>query len=145
MVDLREEDLLRVDVVANTLDNLVVSSLELVSGMDTARDGAISVKLSLHLVSTSDAVHVSDIIVLVVDSLTVGISSLTFGGGSAVTADIISGAHAVHKVEGCVLFARRVRDTDCACVQVHHGGVATIARTTSLAVDDSLGIEADWR
>ena len=103
----------------------------------------MGVKLSLHLVGTGHTVVVSDVVLLVGDGLALGISLLARLGGSAVTADIVVCAHAVNQVVGGVLLARRVRDTSLVSVPVDTDGVATIARATSLAVDDSLGIEAN--
>ena len=145
MVDLREEDLLFVDIVANALDNLVIGGLELVSGVDTARDGAMSVELSLHLVGAFNTVVVMDVVLRELNSLAIGVSSLSSRRRSAVAANVVGCAHTVDQVVGGVLLARRVRDTDGMGISVYHTGVATITGTTSLAVNDGLGIESNWR
>ena len=103
MVDLREEDGFPVDVIALAFDNLVVLGLKLVGGMDTAGDWAVGMKLSLHLISTSDTVVVSHIVVCVVDGLAIGIGSLAFRRRSTVTANIIVRAHTVNQIIGSVL------------------------------------------
>ena len=105
VVDLGEFESLSVDVVSLTFNNLVVFGLESVGGLDTARDGAIGMKLSHHLVFTFDRVVVGHIVFPVVDSAAVGISSLTFTWWGAVTAHIVIRAHAVNQVVGSVLLA----------------------------------------
>ena len=105
VVDLGESDGLSVDVVSLTFNNSVVLGLEGVGGLNTARDGAVGVKLSHHVVFAFDLVVVSHIVLSVVNSTAVGISSFTFTWWGAVTADIVVRAHAVNQVVGSVLLA----------------------------------------
>ena len=139
MVDEREADLLGVDVGA------IVVVLEVLGGVDTARDGAVSVELSLHLVDAGKRVVLADVVLLVLDGDAAIEASLANRGRrpGAVTADVNVLAHVVDEVVSGVLLARRVRDTSVVGILVHLSGVATIAGATSLAVHDGLGIEAD--
>ena len=105
VVDHGEADSLLVDVVALTLNNLVVGGLEEISGVDTAGDGTVSGKLGLHLILTLDRVVIADVVLLVLNSLAVSISWLTIRGRGAVTADIVVCAHLSLQVEGRVLLA----------------------------------------
>ena len=139
VVDEREADLLGVDVGA------IVVVLEVLGGVDTARDGAVSVELSLHLVDAGKRVVLADVVLLVLDGDAAIEASLANRGRrpGAVTADVNVLAHVVDEVVSGVLLARRVRDTSVVGIPVHLSGVATIAGATSLAVHDGLGIEAD--
>ena len=139
VVDEREADLLGVDVGA------IVVVLEVLGGVDTARDGAVSVELSLHLVDAGKRVVLADVVLLVLDGDAAIEASLANRGRrpGAVTADVNVLAHVVDEVVSGVLLARRVRDTSVVGILVHLSGVATIAGATSLAVHDGLGIEAD--
>jgi len=139
VVDQREEDVLRVNVGA------IVGILELISGVDSARDRSVCEELSLHLVYASNRVVFADVVLWVLNGGAIGqtIIALSRGRSMAVTADIDVGAHASLKVECSVLLAGGVRNTDVVSVLVNLGGVATITGATSLAVDDNLGVEAD--
>ena len=145
VVDHGEADVLRVDVVALSLGDANVFCLEFVSGMNTTRDGTVLEELGHHLVLAGDGVVLADVVLLVLDSGAVLHAGLALGGRrpGAVTADIDVSAHAVNQVEGGVLLARGVRDTGVVGILVDEGGVSTIARATSLAVDNSLGVETD--
>ena len=103
VVDLGEGSQLSVDVVSLAFNDRGVLSLELVCGVNTAGDGAVSVELSHHSVLALHAVVIGDIVVGVLDSLTVSIGSLALGGRGAVTADIVRSAHVVDQVVGGVL------------------------------------------
>jgi hypothetical protein len=139
VVDQREEDVLRVNVGA------IVGILELISGVDSARDRSVCEELSLHLVYASNRVVFADVVLWVLNGGAIGqtIIALSRGRSMAVTADIDVGAHASLKVECSVLLAGGVRNTDVVSVLVNLGGVATITGATSLAVYDNLGVEAD--
>ena len=140
MVDHREENVLGVD------GSTVVLSLEFLSGVDTARDRTVGVKLGHHLIGTSKAVMVTNVVHLIRgDSSAAILTIITLRGRrpGAVTADISCFAHAVDEVICNILLARRVRNTGSVSISVDHGGITTIARATSLAVDDDLSIETD--
>ena len=144
VVDPGEADVLLVDVVTLTLNNAVVGGIEEITSVDTAGDGTVSVELSLHLILTLDGVVIGDVVLGEVDGLTLSIGLLAILGRLAVTADVVVGAHALLQVQSCVLLAGRVGNTSLVGVLVDSGGVATVARSTSLAVNDGLGIEGDW-
>lgn len=145
VVNHREEDLLGVDVVTLTLVDANVSGLPVAGSVDTARDGTVHGELGLHLLLTLEGVVLTDVVLLVLDSGATVHTVITLSGGrpGAVTADINICALAALEVVGDVLLARRVRNTVLLCISIDEGGVATIARAASLAVDDNLGVEAD--
>ena len=66
------------------------------------------------------------------------------GRPCAITAEVDVRAHAALEVVGGVLLARGVGDTVLVGVLIDATWVSTIARTTGLAVDDDLGVKADW-
>ena len=145
VVDHGEEHLLRVDVVALSFGNTNVGSLKVVSRMDTTRDGTVLVEFSHHLVLALDLVVLADIVLLVLNSSAVVEALIALGirRPGAVTADINVFTIASLEVVSSVLLARRVRNTSPARIPVHEARVATIARATSLAIDDDLGVESN--
>ena len=145
VVDQREEDLLRVDVVANTFLDANVVLLEVGGSVDTARDGSVEVELLHHGVLSADGVVLGNVVLGVVDSPAVveRVIALSVGRPGAVTADINVLAHTALEVVGGVLLARRVGDTGLVGILVDLSGVATIARAASLAVNNGLSIESN--
>jgi len=119
--------------------------IEFVGGLDTASDGSVPGELSLHLVGSGEGVVLGDVVLGVFHSSAAREAIITERGRGpeAVTAEINVGASTGDKVVGGVLLAGRVGNTEGGSVKVDFSGVTTVARATSVAVDDSLGVEAD--
>ena len=101
MVDLRESNDLRVDTT-------LVVLLPVVSSVDTARDGTVSVKLSLHLIGTSQGVVLTDVVSNIGSDSEAVLKTVIIGLGwapKAVTA-LIHRCALVLQVVGNVLLAR---------------------------------------
>jgi hypothetical protein len=118
--------------------------LESVGDVDTARDGSVLEDLSLHLSDTLNGVMVSDVVSGGSHSsaafLTI-FSSSRWGRG-AVTADV-NGLKSRLQVVSNVLHARSVNETGLVSVRVDTTGVTTVARASSLSVDNHLGVDGD--
>ena len=126
------------------VDSASVVVLKLFGGMDSARNGTVEVEFGLHLISTVEAVVVSDVVLGVLDSPAVLESVLSFGRRrpGAISADVQVRAGTLEVVGG-ILFARRMWDTDVVGVPVDTAGVSTVTGATFLAVDDNLGVQGD--
>ena len=139
MVKSDEVDLLLVDRCA------IIVGVEVVGGVDTARDGSV-LELSLHLDSTLHVVVLVDVV-----ASHIGDGGATFDARitnsgrrpSAVTAHINGLAASRDIVERLIVSTRSVDKTLLASELVNFGGVSTIARATGIAVDDHLGREGD--
>jgi len=139
VVDDGQEDLFRVDSAR-------VSPLELVSHVNTAGDGTMSVDLSLHLISSLNVIVVSDVVSDVGgDSGAARKTVVAFSGWwpDAVTADV-DWLASVLQVVSSVLLAGRVHKTVVVSPLVDLSGVSTIAGATSLAVNDYLSTKSNW-
>ena len=130
--------LLGVDTV---IDAEIVVELEGVSGVDTAAHRTVGSKLSLHLVSTSDVVVLADVVASVLNGDASFDTRLTLSGRRpcAVTADVDVSANIILIVIGLVICARSMDKSLVSCELIDLGGVTTIARSTSLAVNNHLG------
>jgi len=141
VVDHGEADLLGVDSVV--LGGIV--SEEGIGNVDSARDRAVSGDLSLHLVSTSHAVVIADVVssgrgdgpafVLTI------LSSGWWGPGAVLAGS--DGRDLSLEVVGNVLLASSVDESFIMGVLVNLSGVTSIARATSLSVDNDLGVNRD--
>jgi hypothetical protein len=130
------------------IDTSGIVLLEVVSGLNTATNGAVLVDLSLHLVSTLDGIVVRNVVFLEVDSSAVirdAFCVITFLANwrNAISADIDVLAVVLLQVGSLVLLARRVRDALRGGIFIDLDGISTIARSTSLAVDDCLGRQSE--
>jgi hypothetical protein len=120
---------------------------ELVGDLDTAGDGSVLGKIRLHLGGTREAVVVGSIVLPIVNGPAFVLAG--FVGGAwrpgAVLALVNSTTSRGAGVVGDVLLARRVRNTFAVGEFVNTTRVATLARATSSAVDNDLGVEANRR
>ena len=136
MIEQDERNFLRVNVGA------IVIVLEVVSNMNTTRNGTI-LELSLHLVSSSDFPVLTDVVANIrSDSCAVFKTVITnfWRRSMAVATDIDRGARASNIVEGDVVHAGSVYKTFRHCELIDLSRVSAIAGTTSIAVDDHLGV-----
>jgi len=115
--------------------------VELVGGLDTAGNGSKLSKVRLHLVGSLNVIVFADIILLVGNGGTSAGTAISGHWGNAISAQVEVGASGL-QVVGDVLLARTVRDTRVVGILVDTGRVTTVTAATSLAVDDSLGIQA---
>ena len=97
---LEDTDVLRVNAA-------IVVVFEVLSHVDTARDGAMSEELGLHLVNTLNIVILANIVLGILDCGAILKSRVTlcWRGSGAVTANVDWFAEAVLKVVGNVLHA----------------------------------------
>jgi len=140
VVDSGEADLLRVDSIV--LFGIV--SEESVGDVDSARDGTVSGKLGLHLISSSDTVVVADVVSGVLDSPAFVLAS--FASRAWRPCAVLAGgdrANLFLEVVGGVLFARSSHESSVVSVLVDLSGVTSIARATSLSVDNDLSVNGD--
>ena len=135
--------LLRVDTV---IDAEIVGGLEGVGGVDTAAHRSVGSKLSLHLISTSDIIVLADVVASVLNGNAAVEAILTLSGRRpcAVTADVDVSANIHLIVVGLIVSARSVDESLVSGELIDLSGVTTIARSTSLAVDNHLGGESNW-
>lgn len=135
-------------VVLFTPDTTSVVLFESVSGHDTATDGAVGIEGLLHVVDTADETVAGDL------PMSVGgnggaeeIVVLAFRRrrGNAGLALLLGQAEFQSGVLGDVVLARFFGDTLVITELVDTDGFTTVAITTSLTVDDSLGTEGDLR
>jgi hypothetical protein len=137
VVDLWEFDGLLVDTTS--------VGLEFVGGFDTAGDWSVSVELGLH-VSSWDSVVVGDIVQFVLNwpaFILAGLALWAWWPG-AVLASINGLALPFVEILGDILFTRRVWDTRVISVLVDTSWVSTLAGSSSIAVDNNLGIQGNW-
>jgi len=139
VVDHREEFELGVDTTGVLL--------EVVSDLDTARDGTVLHKVGLHLGGTGEAVVVRSVVLSVVNSPTFVLAGLVDWAWrpGAVLALLHGAAIEARGIMSNILFARRVRNTFSVGELIDTTGVATFAGATSFTVDDSLSVEANRR
>lgn len=139
MVESNETDIFLINSGA------IVVIVEVVGAVDTAADRTV-LKLSLHLVCSSDGIHLRDVVTSIGDSFAVfTLLALSGRRPRAVTANIDILANAIHIVKSLVVHARGVDETIGHGELVDLSGVTTVARSASLAVDDHLGADSDWR
>jgi len=114
-------------------------------GVDSAGDGSVEIEFGLHLVSSLDVIVLGDVVVGVLNGPTVLDAGLTDGGRrpGAVSADVDVSAHPGGEVVCDVVHARGVLETVSVGPFVYSSWVSTIAGTTSLAVDNDLGIKSN--
>ena len=125
----------------------IVVKLELLSCLDTAGNGAV-LELSLHLVSTRNVEVLTDVVASVGLDGSATINSTLANGRrrpGAVTAHVDVLAASVHIVVGSVVDAAGVHKASVMSEFVDLSGVSTVARATSIAVDNHLGVNANWR
>jgi len=140
VVEQNEMDLLRVN------GSSIVIPLEVVGDVNTTRDGTV-LELSFHLVGSLDIPVLANVVANVrSDSCTVCKTVITYSRrrSVAVAADIDCGTRASNIVVSNIVHARRVDETFRHCELVDLSRVSSIARTSSVAVDDHLGIKSDW-
>ena len=115
--------------------------LEVLGCVYTAGDGAMGIKLSLHLVSTTEVVVVTDVVLGVSNSETTTHAVVTDSGWGpgAFTASVNVCAHTSLEVVGSILLAGFVLKSDVMGELVNLGGAATVARASGLAIDNMLG------
>jgi len=132
-------DLLRVN------GSSIVIPLEVIGDVNTTRDGTV-LELSFHLVGSLDIPVLANVVANVrSDSCTVCKTVITYSRrrSVAVSADIDCGTRASNIVVSNIVHARRVDETFRHCELVDLSRVSSIARTSSVAVDDHLGIKSD--
>jgi len=130
--------LLGVDTV---IDAEIVVVLEIIGSVDTAAHRTVGSKFSLHLVSTFDVVVLTDVVAGVLNGNAAFFTRLTLSGRRpcAVTAYVDGSANIFLIVVGLIICARSVDKSILSCEPIDQSGVTTIARSTSLAVNNHLG------
>jgi hypothetical protein len=128
------------------VDAARVSVVKSISCLDTAGDRTKLGKLRLHLIGSDHWVVLADVVLLVgYGSAVCGRIFTSFRNRwRAISAQVEIGALTALKVVSSILLARAVGDSVLVSVLVNLSGVATIAATSSLAIDDSLGVKTDW-
>ena len=88
----------------------------------------------------------ADVVASIFDSCAVFKPIFTLGRcwTSAVTADINGATESRDFVLGDIVHAGRMDEAIGHGILINLGWVSTVARTTSLAVNDHLGIETNW-
>ena len=119
--------------------------LEVVSRVDAARDWTV-LEFSFHLVGSLDLEVLADVVGSVVHCRAVLDAALTYSWGRSdtIAADINILAHSVLEVQGDVVHARCVLQAGGICPLVNLCWISSIAGSSCLAIDDDLGVEANW-
>jgi len=120
--------------------------LEVVSGLNTAGDWTILVKLSLHVALARDKVEVRGVVLLVVNGpafVLAGLADRAWRPGAIlahvdwITAEILG-------IMGYVLLTGGVWNTLHVGKFIDAGWVSTLTRATSTAVYNNLSVESNW-
>lgn len=117
-----------------------ISGVKLFGCLNSTFDWTMLYELSLHLSDANNSVVFTDIVVFESNGCTVleRMLSRWWCRANTVSADIKICAESFLKIECLIVHAAMVGDTFFVGILIDHNGVATIARTTSLAVDDRL-------
>ena len=138
MVDKGELDDFRVDTT-------VVVVVEVVGGVDTARDGSV-LEGSLHLVGTFDVVVLADVVEGVVSDGGAAVEATVANGrgrSSTVTALVNGSTTVLNIVVSYVVHAGSMDETMGHGELIDLSGVATVAGAASVTVDDHLCADSD--
>jgi len=128
------------------VDTTFVSIFPIVGGMNTAGNWAVGVELSLHLISTTEGIVLTDVetkIWLDSEAVLKAIITWAWWAPKAVTADI-NFFWLLLQVVSNILFTTTVDETMCAGIGVDITWVSTVARATSLLVDNYLSVQSNW-
>lgn len=128
------------------VDTTVVGVLPIVGGVDTAGDWAVGVELSLHLLSTTEGVVLTNVeaeVWLDTEAVLKAIITWAWWAPKAVTADI-NILWLLLQVVGNILFTAAVDETVSTGIGVDIAWVSTVARATSLLVNNNLSVQSNW-
>lgn len=133
------------------VDSTLVGVNQLVCGLDSTSDWPVLVNLSLHLISSSQAVVSVDVVSSVIgDGLAVIPTCLTSwtGWSMAVTANVnwlaFAGLLVVVKVMSNILKARGMWNSFNVSNIVDSTWLSTVATASIFTVNDSLGTQSNW-
>jgi len=118
--------------------------VEFGSGVDTTRDRTVLSEVGLHLISTGQVVILIDVVFVVGHSVTAVETVVTNWGWrpGAVTA-LVNWLNSSLQVISNVLHAGRIRNTIVEGVLVDSARVTTVARATSVSIDNDLCVESN--